>query len=315
MSARYLIATDGTASAEGALRMGLELHRKGRAVVEILTVVEPSPPVAMPGMEAVAAAYAPLDQALVSSRKAAVAAQLAALGDEAAAWPVIVELGTPAAVIARVAKERGATMIVVGSRPHGLLQRLMRSETALGVIHVSEVPVLAVPADRTELPNRVLVGVDFSDATDDAIHAVLPLLGKSPTIHLAHVSWESALREPEEYYEWKQTYLYGAAARLEEMAAELWADTQVHVETHVTTGSPEKKLEDLAHQLGVDLVASGTHGYGPVRRALVGSVSTALIRHSSCSVLLTPTHLRSGRRAGAVPTPDVPELPPLQPIF
>ena len=39
---------------------------------------------------------------------------------------------------------------------------------------------------------------------------------------------------------------------------------------------------------GVDLLVLGSRAYGPVRRALVGSVSRNVVRHTRCPVLVTP---------------------------
>jgi nucleotide-binding universal stress UspA family protein len=39
---------------------------------------------------------------------------------------------------------------------------------------------------------------------------------------------------------------------------------------------------------GVDLLVLGSRAYGPVRRAVVGSVSAAVVRHAPCPVLVTP---------------------------
>ena len=39
---------------------------------------------------------------------------------------------------------------------------------------------------------------------------------------------------------------------------------------------------------GVDLLVLGSRACGPVRRALVGSVSSPVVRHAPCPVLVTP---------------------------
>ena len=44
---------------------------------------------------------------------------------------------------------------------------------------------------------------------------------------------------------------------------------------------------------GVDLLVCGSRGYGPVRRVLLGTVSSALLRQASVPVLVVP-------RAGSV---------------
>ena len=38
----------------------------------------------------------------------------------------------------------------------------------------------------------------------------------------------------------------------------------------------------------IDLLFTGSRGYGPLRRALLGSVSGALVRDAGCPVVVTP---------------------------
>jgi nucleotide-binding universal stress UspA family protein len=62
----------------------------------------------------------------------------------------------------------------------------------------------------------------------------------------------------------------------------------VVVEQQVLFGTdPATAILDMA-RADVDLVVLGSRAYGPVRRALVGGVSGAVIRHASCPVLITP---------------------------
>ena len=287
MDTRFLVATDGTPSAEGALRMALELHRRGRGEVEVISVVEPAPSPVVPALGEFAAPYFELPDLTLSARRDAVVRQVAALGADAEGWPVLLEIGSPGPAIARVAAERGASTILLGLRPHGFVERLLRSETALSVIHLTTLPVLAVTPTMMELPRRVLVAIDFVSRSNSGVLALLPLLGREATIHLAHVGWPNGEERERELEEWRKTYLYGATARLEEIASQLWLDTDVPVVTHVVTGDPEEELLALAERLHVQLIAAGSHGYGLLRRAMLHSVSTGLIRHAPCSVLLT----------------------------
>jgi nucleotide-binding universal stress UspA family protein len=52
------------------------------------------------------------------------------------------------------------------------------------------------------------------------------------------------------------------------------------------TGSPAHLIVEAAADF--DLLVIGSRGYGPVRRVLLGSVSTALVRSAPCSVLVLP---------------------------
>ena len=52
----------------------------------------------------------------------------------------------------------------------------------------------------------------------------------------------------------------------------------------------------------VDLLFAGSRGYGPLRRALLGSVSGALVRDAGCPVVITPRSAVVARGARPPPT-------------
>jgi len=50
------------------------------------------------------------------------------------------------------------------------------------------------------------------------------------------------------------------------------------------SGDPARELADAAHDL--DLLVTGSRGYGPVRRLMLGSTSTKLVHEAPCPVLV-----------------------------
>ena len=52
-------------------------------------------------------------------------------------------------------------------------------------------------------------------------------------------------------------------------------------------GTPEIVLAEQADQ-GIDLLVTGSRGYGPLRRVFAGSVSIALMRSAPCPVMVVP---------------------------
>ena len=54
---------------------------------------------------------------------------------------------------------------------------------------------------------------------------------------------------------------------------------------------PAREILKAADREEADLVVMGTHGHGAVRRALLGSVATAVARDATCPVLLVPPAL------------------------
>jgi nucleotide-binding universal stress UspA family protein len=59
-------------------------------------------------------------------------------------------------------------------------------------------------------------------------------------------------------------------------------------ERRVVTGFPAEGLADLADDEGAQLIVVGSRGRGPLRSALLGSVSTTLIGLARCPVLVVP---------------------------
>jgi nucleotide-binding universal stress UspA family protein len=61
---------------------------------------------------------------------------------------------------------------------------------------------------------------------------------------------------------------------------------RVQPEGRLLRGSPAQVLADQAAD--ADLLVTGSRGYGPLRRVLIGSVSTPLMRSAPCPVMVVP---------------------------
>jgi nucleotide-binding universal stress UspA family protein len=60
----------------------------------------------------------------------------------------------------------------------------------------------------------------------------------------------------------------------------------VHVTSALLEGWPKDTIVAEAERFGADLVVVGSHGYGPIRRFFLGSVSLFVAHHAPCSVLI-----------------------------
>jgi nucleotide-binding universal stress UspA family protein len=58
------------------------------------------------------------------------------------------------------------------------------------------------------------------------------------------------------------------------------------VEVYVRTGRPDSEIVELAEEIDSGLVVIGSRGQGPLKRTLLGSVSTSVVRHAHCPVLV-----------------------------
>ncbi|XP_078445400.1 adenine nucleotide alpha hydrolases-like superfamily protein [Wolffia australiana] len=60
----------------------------------------------------------------------------------------------------------------------------------------------------------------------------------------------------------------------------------IKTEMKVGTGDARDVICDLVEKVGADLLVIGSHGYGFVKRALLGSVSDYCARNAKCPVLI-----------------------------
>jgi nucleotide-binding universal stress UspA family protein len=139
---RLMIAVDGSANAGRVLEVAGRLARQGGLVEAVLLNVDEGPgyPGALPPFD---------DTTTVSARRTAQETLLADALAEARAHGlerVVSQAasGTPASEIVRVAADRGAHMIVMGTRGMTPLGGLFLGSVAQRVVHLSEVPVLLV---------------------------------------------------------------------------------------------------------------------------------------------------------------------------
>ena len=59
------------------------------------------------------------------------------------------------------------------------------------------------------------------------------------------------------------------------------------VEKIIAVGPPAEGIVRLASTMGIDLIVMGNRGLGAVRRLAFGSVSTYVLHHAECPVLVT----------------------------
>lgn len=66
-------------------------------------------------------------------------------------------------------------------------------------------------------------------------------------------------------------------------------EQDIDLETEILSGYPKYVIVDEAKKWNADLIVVGSHGYNFLERTLLGSVSSYVIHHSDCSVLIVRT--------------------------
>jgi nucleotide-binding universal stress UspA family protein len=77
-----------------------------------------------------------------------------------------------------------------------------------------------------------------------------------------------------------------AKRSLEAQVEKVKAAGGIVTQSHFEVGKPDRGIVRLAEEIGIGLIVMGSRGLGGIRRALMGSVSNAVVRHAYCSVLV-----------------------------
>lgn len=215
------------------------------------------------------------------------------LGEEARVAGLVVRVGEAAQTLSKLAGELGADLIVLGPHePRALFDDLLGT-TADRLMRLASVPCL-VANKPLRLPLRqVLFPVDFSPHSRHCVSTGMTLLGES-LLACGGVEGESiveflfvsafAASQPRPFA--VEPHL---ARTVEEARARLPEDTHVRLLPRILSAPlPVDGIRKAAERMEADLIVLGTHGYGMLGRALVGSVASSVARTLPFSILLVP---------------------------
>ena len=73
-------------------------------------------------------------------------------------------------------------------------------------------------------------------------------------------------------------------------------------QAHLKMGRPDEEILALAEEIGTGLIVVRSRGLGGLKRALLGSVSSSVVRYANCPVLVV------GREEGTQNSPEDPSL-------
>lgn len=207
------------------------------------------------------------------------------------------KVGNQADNIVRLAEEIGADTIVMGSRGHGGVRRALMGSVSEDVVRHAHCPVLVMRGHEREalFPARIVLGVDGSRESDAATSTAADLAGivgselyvvhAGPTAHLPY-AYPYLVENVESFFEQANEE---ARKFLETRVEQLRQETETAVHAHLRLGAPEKEIVELAEEIDAGLVILGSRGLGGIRRALMGGVSDAVVRHARCPVLVVRT--------------------------
>ena len=142
-ASHIVAAVDGSDSSLRAAGAALELARSSRGEVTLITVVRP--PEGYWGIDGAPPSPEAMAAAIVRARTEVLDAALKELKTDGLTVNTVEEIGDPATSILNHCAEAGTTVLFVGRRGSGFVERLMLGSVADRLAHNSPCPVVIVP--------------------------------------------------------------------------------------------------------------------------------------------------------------------------
>ena len=144
-------------------------------------------------------------------------------------------------------------------------------------------------------PTKILLATDGSEEAELAFASAADLSEKTASelhvVYVGHmplVSYESpgaTTLDPDLLGRMQEDAKQEARTKLDEQVQRVGQTGEV-AEMHARVGRPDAEIVGLADELDAGLIVLGSRGLGPLRRALMGSVSDSVVRHAHCPVLI-----------------------------
>jgi len=225
-----------------------------------------------------------------------IAAEIQIIADQVGAEAEAFPSSSPARGLHDLAKEIDADLVVVGSSRHSKVGEILAGNVGLGLLHGGPCAVALAPRDYRKHAEAglgtIMVGFDGSqesghallDAIDlatrsDAILKLVAVAKPPPLVHGKGAGSGPGYQELQEAIEEQLREQFHEAAET--------IPESVKAEATLVSGDPAEKLTEAAGADGTVLIL-GSRAYGPLRRVLLGSVSTALMRSAPCPVIVHP---------------------------
>jgi len=208
--------------------------------------------------------------------------------------------GVPATEINRVAEQRKASLIVVGSHGATCARETLLGGAALAILHGATIPVLLVRIKISEpeavdhcesacrnIKRHILFATDFSDTAQHAFSYLEKIAACRPErITLLHVQdkvkIDKHLRNRLEEFNRIDT------ERLNKLKLDLQKRGVQDIKIDLPYGLPIQEIVNHAKHDNASLIIMGSQGRGYLSEIFLGSVSHNVARRAPVPVLLIP---------------------------
>jgi nucleotide-binding universal stress UspA family protein len=211
---------------------------------------------------------------------------------------IVVTFGDVHAELLRIAAEKNADLVVMGTRGRRNPGRWFLGSTTESILRSVHAPILTVShGDQARPPaakfSRILYATDFSESSS-ALEVLSAKLAKAFDASLTvmnvieyhdFILWAGTLVQLKDSD--RTTIVDDTRKRLDELVKP-WKTEGLKIETVVTEGKPYQKILEYADTHDVDLIVLNLQGKSMIERAALGSTAERVVRLANVPVLSVP---------------------------
>lgn len=280
---RFIVATDFSTRSDRALRRGSILAKSTQGSMTLVHVVDDDQPREL----------VELESGVTRKLLAAQADALRSLdGIDASSY---VAQGDPFQAIAKFAEDYEGDLVILGPHRRQILKDVFVGTTAERTVRNSNRPVLMANAVPTAPYRHILVAVDLSENSADAVRCAAQLnWGDKPAVSVfyGYAAPEQVMRGVMSVSEADvQRYLSEAQQRAEAEVRAFLRPLNVRPVGQIVemiNTEPALMIRRAAEAAGADLIVIGRSERSSLAKLILGSVSEAVLQSADIDVVVVP---------------------------
>lgn len=201
---------------------------------------------------------------------------------------VKIELGDPVKKILECIDQTKPDLVVIGTHGWTGLKHILLGSKAEAIIRFSESPVLVSRQTPTWPVKKVLIPVDFSEFSEEALLMASNFLGEGVEFELFHAiaAPDISFYAPHILEETRMTVVEEIQGNVKKELEEIKAKhSSLNLSVNYEVGPAADCVANRAKEIEADLIVIPTHGRKGLSHTLLGSVSESVVRYAPCSVL------------------------------
>ncbi|BAU57500.2 universal stress protein family 4 [Halorhodospira halochloris] len=291
---KVLLATDLSAHGDRAGRRAVQLVRRREVELRVVHVIQADlEEDALRRLFGDSVAVETLQADLLQSTQETISERLAGeLAGTSADYSVSCIMGRGHPEISAQAQEWGAELVVIGAHGHHGVRDFFLGTTAESLVHDLKQSVLIVKSSSVADYRRVVVPVDFSQRSLNALQFAR-ILAPQAVIEVVHVfdttPFERLYRSSSAGSQMRQVVELGKEESRQKLAR--WISDSGSIGHEIASqslrcGYPPKEIVAAAEESNADLIVLGTRGLSHWRGAMAGSVARRVLQQAECDVAL-----------------------------